>query len=429
MEIEKIYNLTAERNVLGSILLKNDSICEVINMLEPEDFYSSKHNIIFKKLKEMYENNIPADIVTLCDKLGESLKEVGGITYITELINTSITASNIKKHGEIIKEKSNYREILKIFNTSLDKLRKGKESPEDVMYYAQNSLLNLNSAEIKESEDMGEIMQDFMDTLQSRHEKGGELQGIKCGYKSIDRMLGGLQKEDLIILAARPSMGKTTMAVNMILNSVFKGGAKVAFFNLEMGKTQIIDRTIATHTGIPIENIKNASLSDEQWIKVTKAASTFAASNIKIYDKTFKLGAIKSECRKIKIKEGLDIVVIDHLQLIDSGEKNENRTQEISKITRKLKLMAKELDITLILLSQLSRAPEGRSDHRPMLSDLRESGSIEQDADVIMFLYRDEYYHRDSESKGIIECIVAKNRNGEVGTARLRWRPEIQRIW
>lgn len=428
MEIEKIYNIAAEKNVLGAILLKNDSICEVINMLKPEDFYNSRHNIIFKKLKEMYENNIPSDIVTLCDKLGEELKEVGGITYITELIDTSVTAVNIKKHGEIIKEKSNYREILRIFNTSLDKLRKGKESPEDVVYCAQNSLLNLNSAEIKECEDMGEIMQDFMDTLQGRCEKGGELQGIKCGYKSLDKMLGGLQKEDLIILAARPSMGKTTMAVNMILNSVFKGGAKVAFFNLEMGKTQIMDRTIAAHTGIPIENIKNASLSDEQWVDITKAASTFAASKIKLYDKTFKLGSIKSECRKIKIKEGLDIVVIDHLQLIDSSEKNENRTQEISKITRKLKLMAKELDVTLILLSQLSRAPECRGDHRPMLSDLRESGSIEQDADVIMFLYRDEYYHRDSESKGIIECIVAKNRNGEVGTTRLKWKPEIQKI-
>lgn len=429
MDIEKIYNLNAEKSVIGSILLKNDSICEVIDILEPENFYSSKHKIIFKKLKEMYESNIAADVVTLCDKLGESLKEVGGMTYISELINSSVTAVNIKKHGEIIKEKANYRDILKIFNTSLDKLTKGKEAPEDVVYYAQNSLLNLKTVGVKEKEDMGEIMQEFLDTLQARYEKGGELQGIKSGYNSIDKMLGGFQKEDLIILAARPSMGKTTMAVNIVLNSAFKGGAKVAFFNLEMGKTQIIDRAIATCTGIPLEKVKNAALNETQWCKVVDAAGKLADSPIKIYDKTFKLGSIKSECRKLKLKQGLDIVIIDHLQLILSGEKSENRTQEITKLTRKLKLMAKELDVTFILLSQLSRGPEGRNDHRPMLSDLRESGSIEQDADVIMFLYRDEYYHKDSESKGVIECIVAKNRNGEVGTVRLRWKPEVQRIW
>ncbi|MBV7273840.1 replicative DNA helicase [Clostridiaceae bacterium UIB06] len=429
VEIDKIYNLAAEKNLIGSILLKNDSICEIIDMLKPEDFYSSKHKIIFAKLKEMYEDRIPIDVVTLCDKLGKRLKEVGGITYITELINASVTAVNIKRHGEIIKEKSNYREILKIFNTSLDKLKEGKEAPDDIVYYAQNSLLNLNTLKAKEGENMLEIMGDFMDTLQKRYEKGGELQGIKSGYKHLDKMLGGLQKQDLIILAARPSMGKTTMAVNMVLNAVFKGDANVAFFNLEMGKTQIIDRTIAAYTEIPLDNIKNAELSDKQWVNLSEAAAKLSMANIKLYDKIFQLEKIKSECRRIKIEHGLDIAVIDHLQLIGSGEKTENRTQEISKITRKLKLMAKELDINLILLSQLSRAPECRSDHRPMLSDLRESGSIEQDADTVIFLYRDEYYFKDSDSKGIIECIVAKNRNGEVGTARLKWKPEIQRIW
>ncbi|MTK12311.1 MAG: AAA family ATPase [Clostridiaceae bacterium] len=231
-----------------------------------------------------------------------------------------------------------------------------------------------------------------------------------------------------MILAARPSMGKTAMALNLLLNTVLKQNAKTAFFNLEMGIKQIVDRVVSIHTAIPMNSIKNASLTEDQWYDVTKSASILAQSSIKMYDKILTLASIKAECRRLKIKEGLDIVVIDYLQLIDSEERQENRNQDISKITRSLKLMAKELDITVIILSQLSRAPECRSDHRPLLSDLRESGSIEQDADVVLFLYRDEYYNGDSESKGIIECIVAKNRNGEVGTARLRWKPEIQRI-
>lgn len=241
-------------------------------------------------------------------------------------------------------------------------------------------------------------------------------------------MLGGFSKEDLIILAARPSMGKTAMALNLLLNTTFKGQAKTAFFNLEMGTKQIIDRAVALRTKIPLDNIKNASLSEEQWYQISKEASILANSSMKIYDKIFTLNGIAAECRKLKIKEGLDVVIIDYLQLIESGERTENRNQDISKITRRLKLMAKEIDINIIVLSQLSRAPETRSDHRPMLSDLRESGSIEQDSDVVMFLYRDDYYHKDSESKGIMECIVAKNRNGEVGTSRLKWKPEIQSI-
>ncbi len=267
-----------------------------------------------------------------------------------------------------------------------------------------------------------------MDILQARYEKGGAIQGMKTGYKILDKTLGGFQKEELVILAARPSMGKTATALNIILNSVFKEEAKVAFFNLEMGPIQIIDRVLDIYTGIPMDK-KKAELTDRQWCAVTKAASVFAGSNMKIYNKIFKLSLIKSECRKLKIKEGLDIVVIDHLQLIEGVKAAENRNVEIAKITRELKLMAKELDVTVLLVSQLSRAPEARSDHRPILSDLRESGSIEQDADVVMLLYRDEYYDRDSEDKRIIECIVGKNRNGETGVVRFRWVPEVQRIW
>jgi len=423
MKIEKIYNQDAEANILSSILVRNDSICEVIDVLNPEDFYNARHKIIYKKLKEMYENSLPMDIVTLSEKLGEKLKEVGGVSYLGELINSSLNAVNIKNYGYIVKKKSNYRQLKGILSSSLDKLDKEEATAEDMIENVQDSLLGMTSSEKEDSGHMTGVMERFMDTLQTRYEKGGEIKGIKNGYKILDKTLGGFMRQDLVVLAARPSMGKSTMAINLLLNTVFQGQAKTAFFNLEMSKIQVSDRVVAVHTDIPMNNVKSASLTDEQWYKISKAAST-----IKLYDKKLTLKSIKAECKKLKIKEGLDIAFIDYLQLIDSGRKSENRNQDISKITRTLKLMAKELDITLILLSQLSRAPEQRNDHRPMIADLRESGSIEQDADIVMFLYRDEYYNKDSESKGIMECIVAKNRNGEVRTVRLRWQPEVQRV-
>ncbi|MBV7271469.1 replicative DNA helicase [Clostridium sp. PL3] len=429
MNIEKMYNLDAEKNVLASIFMYNDSLCEVMDLIKAKDFYSSKNKIIYKNLMEMHDKRIPIDIVTFCDRMGEALKEIGGVSYITEIINSSVTATNIKRYGQIVKEKSNYRELMKILESSLDKLKKAEDSTEDIIDYAQNSLMKLDASETKDTGEMLPIMDKYMDTLQARYEKGGAIQGIKTGYKILDKTLGGLQKEELVILAGRPSMGKTATVLNIILNSVFKEEAKVAFFNLEMGPVQVIDRVLAIYTGIFMDKIKNAELTDRQWCAVTKAASVFAGSNMKIYNKIFKLSLIKSECRKLKIKRGLDIVVIDHLQLIEGVKAAENRNVEIAKITRELKLMAKELEVTVILVSQLSRAPEARSDHRPILSDLRESGSIEQDADVVMLLYRDEYYDRDSEEKGIIECIVGKNRNGETGVVRFRWVPEVQRIW
>ncbi len=428
MNLSNISNIEAELSVIGAILVKNDSICEVINFLKPEDFYDLKNGIIYKNLKELYESNMPIDIITLAERLKDTLKEIGGITYLSKIINSTVTSTGIKEHGEIVKEKASCREFLRILNSSLDKLSKGEFSSEYLLNYTQSSLINAKSLENRDTGRVEKIMDSFMDTLQTRYENGGDIQGIKSGYKLIDKMLGGLSKEDLIILAARPSMGKTAMALNLLLNTVLKQNAKTAFFNLEMGIKQIVDRVVSIHTAIPMNSIKNASLTEEQWYDVTKSASILAQSSIKMYDKILTLASIKAECKRLKIKEGLDIVVIDYLQLIDSEEIQENRNQDISKITRSLKLMAKELDITVIILSQLSRATECRSDHRPLLSDLRESGSIEQDADVVLFLYRDEYYNRDSESKGIIECIVAKNRNGEVGTARLRWKPEIQRI-
>lgn len=428
MDLQSIYNFDAEINVLGSILVENDSICEVIVFLESEDFYKGAHKLIYKNLKEMYEANISMDIVTLSERLKDKLTDIGGISYLSNIINSNVTTRNVKKYGEIIKEKANFRKLVKVFNDFIDRLKSGEFTPEKLIDHVEDSLLKIKSSESRDAENMGMLLQSFIDTLQERYERGGDIQGIKSGYKAIDRILGGFSREDLVILAARPAMGKTAMALNILINTGFKEKAKAAFFNLEMGVNQMLDRTISAYSSIPLDNIKNARLTEKQWCSIVDAASGLSTSNIKIYDKIFTLSSIKSECRRLKIKEGLDIVIIDYLQLIDSEEKNENRNQDISKITRKLKLIAKELEVTVIALSQLSRAPEVRADHRPMLGDLRESGSIEQDADVVIFLYRDEYYNRNTEDKRIIECIVAKNRNGAVGTARLKWIPEIQKM-
>ncbi len=429
MNFSKISNLQAEVELLGSILVKNDYICDVIDFLEPEDFYNTKNKIIYKKIKELYENNnLPVDVVNLADSLGDKLKEIGGMTYVSQIVGSNVSCIGVRKHGEIIKEKSNKRKLLKIFNTAGEKIRNEDVSWEGIMDYAQNGLLSIKGVDNDESGDIAAAMNEFMDTIEERYAKDGNINEINSGYTKIDKMLGGFGKQDLIIIAGRPSMGKTAMALNIIANTAIKCNSTTAFFNLEMGRKQITDRLVSVCSKVPMENIKKAFFRDKEMSHIFETASVLCNTNIRIYEKTFTLNGIKRECKRLKLKVGLNIVVIDYLQLLDSGERCENRNQDISKITRKLKLMAKELDITLILLSQLSRAPECRSDHRPMLSDLRESGSIEQDADIVMFLYRDEYYNKHTESKGIIECIVSKNRNGETGTAKLRWRPQVQSI-
>jgi replicative DNA helicase len=429
MTINSIFNSEAEMQVLGSIMKENNSICKVIDFLEPEDFYNPRHRLIYKTMLSMYEKSQVIDLTTLAEKLGATLAEVGGLSYLSEVYVSCLSAVNILPYGEIVKEKSNKRKIIDIMNRSMEEIRERETESSSLISKMQDKLINIKCNRTVEDGSLEEPMTSFLDRLEERFKNGGDIQGIKCGFNSLDRVLGGFMPQDLIILAARPSMGKTAVALNLALNLSLKAKAKVAFFNLEMGKQQIIERAISCRTEIPMQNIKNGSLEDEQWVSAVSASSEIVASGLKIFDKIFTLKGIREECKRLKIQGGLDIVFIDYLQLINSEEKHENRTQDISKISRSLKLMAKELDITVLSLSQLSRAPETRSDHRPLLSDLRESGAIEQDADIVMFLYRDEYYYSDTDKPNIIECILAKNRNGEVGTVRLKWKGECQKVW
>lgn len=429
MMVTSIYNLEAEIQVLGSILIDNNSICSIIDFLGYEDFYNPKHSIIYKIMVDMYKNNETIDLTTLADRLSNKLQEVGGISYLSELCSSCLSAISVVAYGEIVKEKSNKRRLMDIMKASMEDINKRDIKSNMLIDDIEHKLINIKFFKSLEDGSLEEPMVSFLNKLEERYKNGGDTEGIKCGFKNLDKALGGLMRQDFIILAARPSMGKTAVALNLALKVSIESKVNTAFFNLEMGKQQIIERAMASMTDIPLKSIKNGILDDDDFVSIAKASNTIINSGLKIYDKIFTLQGIREECKRLKLQGGLDVVFIDYLQLINSEEKAENRTQDISKISRSLKLMAKEFDITVIALSQLSRAPETRSDHRPMLSDLRESGAIEQDADIVMFLYRDEYYNADTDKLGIIECIIAKNRNGEVGTARLKWKGQCQKVW
>lgn len=429
MTVSAIYNSEAEMQVLASIMKDNNSICKIIDFLKPEDFYNTRHMLMFKAMAGMYENREMIDLTTLCEKLGASLPDIGGVTYVSQVYTSCVSALNILSYGEIVKEKSNKRKIIGLLKASMEDINENDIESCTLIDKMQNKLIAIKHTRTLEDGSLEEPMTKFLDRLEERWRNGGDIQGVKCCCGNLDKALGGFMPQDFIILAARPSMGKTAVALNLALNLSLKSKARTAFFNLEMGKEQIIERAVSCLAEIPMPNLKNGDLDEKQWVSAAEASCRIVSSELKIFDKIFTLRGIKEECKRLKLQGGLDVVFIDYLQLISSEEKSENRTQDISKISRSLKLMAKELDITVISLSQLSRAPEMRADHRPLLSDLRESGAIEQDADIVMFLYRDEYYNSDTDWPNTIECIVAKNRNGEVGTVRFKWRGDCQGVW
>jgi replicative DNA helicase len=422
------YNMEAERNILGLILLDNNNYCEVVQILSPEDFYVEKHKFIYKAMQQLFSKSSPIDLINLCDYLGNNLSEVGGITYISVLISSVINTHNIVSYADIVKEKSRKRMLDKMLKAVQNSVYKQDLTSEDIINNIQNEVSAIEKKSSSESGEIKLIMEEFIDLLEYRWRSQGSLQGISTGYKFLNKNLEGFLKQDFIILAARPSMGKTSMALNLALNAALRGNAAVAFFNLEMGKIQIIERALSICSHIPSKAVKRAQFSDDDWVEALQVSSSLANSNLFLYDKIYTIQGIRSQCKRLKIQNDLKIVFIDYLQLVSTTSKTENRNQDISKISRELKLLAKELDITVVALSQLSRAPEGRLNHRPVLSDLRDSGSIEQDADAVLFLYRDEYYNKDTEDKDLMECIVSKNRNGSVGSKKLKWIRETQKI-
>ncbi|MEN2258806.1 replicative DNA helicase [Paraclostridium benzoelyticum] len=426
------HSVESEQSILGYILLDKEAIITVTETIKPEDFYKEAHKIIYECMMKLNNKNEPIDLITLTEELKKQghLEDVGGISYITSLSTIVPTTSNVKYYADIVKEKSVLRKLIRVSNDILNLGYDSSIKVEDILEKAEKQIFDISQE--KSSEDfqaINSVLMDTYDMIEKLYTNKEDITGITTGFDDLNKKTNGLQRTDLILVAARPAMGKTAFSLNLVQNAALKGDASVAVFSLEMSKEQLVQRMLSAQSHVELKKIKTGNLDENDWPRIIDAMSVLSNANIYIDDTPgIKIGELRSKCRKLKIEKGLDLILIDYLQLMEGDGGNESRQQEISKISRSLKIIAKELNCPVVALSQLSRAPEQRSDHRPMLADLRESGAIEQDADIVMFLYRDEYYHPDSERKNIGEIIIAKNRHGETGSVELVWLGEIQKF-
>ena len=426
------HSVEAEQSVLGSILLDKEAMISVSETLVPEDFYKEAHKVIYESMLKLYNSQSEIDLITLTDELRDQgyLDDIGGIAYITSLSTVVPTTSNIKYYVNIVKEKSISRKLISAANDIINLGYDGSAKVEYVLENAEKKIFDISQERAtNDFQPINQVISEALSMLEKLYEEKNDVTGLTTGFRDLNKKINGLQRSDLLLIAARPAMGKTAFALNLVQNAALKGDASVAVFSLEMSKEQLVQRMIASQSTVELKKIKTGTLADNDWPRITDGMAILSGAKIHIDDTPgIKISELRSKCRKLKIEKGLDLVLIDYLQLMEGEGQNESRQQEIAKISRSLKILAKELDCPVVALSQLSRAPEQRADHRPMLSDLRESGSIEQDADIVMFLYRDEYYNPDTEKKNIGEVIVAKNRHGETGTVELVWFGGIQKF-
>ena len=422
-------SLEAEQAVLGSMLIDSRCISEVIGILRPEDFYLQQNRDIYETVYSMFNFSEVVDPVTVLNKM----KERGVFTdqstgYVMQLMEITPTAANVRSYAQIVRDKSLLRAISEAATDINETVYQNAGSAADILENAEKRIFALRKDSAGDSlEHIGTVLLKVFDRLTELAESGNAFPGLSTGLVDLDRKINGLNKSDLILIAARPGMGKTSLALNVALNAAKKSGKTIAFFSLEMSREQLGMRLMSNESFVDNQKLVTGRLSEDDWAKIGLASSALSQTDIRVDDNpTITVAEINAKCRRL---DNLALVVVDYLQLMtSSGERNssnENRQQIVSDISRALKIMAKELNVPVICLSQLSRANESRQDKRPMLSDLRESGAIEQDADIVMFLYRDDYYHEDSPEKNVAECIVAKNRHGETGTVRLQWLPQF----
>ena len=426
------HSLEAEQSVLGAMIINKEAINIAIEQIHPEDFYKEANKEIFKAIIELFNRNEPVDLITLSEELKRrgNLENIGGVTYLADLSGGVAITSNIKYYCDIVEEKSILRRLIKSCDEIMGKSYEDSEEVGSIIEQAEKNIFDITQGRHREGfSPIKEVLLDSFSRIEEMAANQGQLTGLTTGFIDIDNKLSGMQKSDLILLAARPSMGKTALGINIAVNSAIKANASVAIFSLEMSKEQLAQRMISSVAHVDLQKIISGRLAEDEWIKIINAMAPLSQSEISIDDTAgISLMEMMAKCRRLKIEKGLDLVVIDYLQLMESSGRQENRQQEISTISRGLKGLAKEMECPVVALSQLSRAPELRSDHRPILSDLRESGAIEQDADVVMFLYRDEYYHEDSDKKNIGEVILSKHRNGPTGVIELVWKGEYTKF-
>lgn len=428
MEFNKVppHDLEAEQAVLGCMLTDKDAVISAIETLTEDDFYREDNKIIYKAILNLYNRAEPIDIITLKSELSAmgKFEAVGGLEYLAELPDKVPTTSNVERYIKIVEEKSTLRTLIKTANDLISLGYDPTQDVEDIMDSAEKKIFNVMQKRNQTGySSIKDILVDSFTELEDLYNRKQHVTGVPTGFIDLDNKTAGLHNSDLILVAARPAMGKSAFALNIATNAAIQANVGVAIFSLEMSKEQMANRILGSVAMVDGNSIRTGRIADDDWIKLATASGELSQTGIYIDDTPgISVMEIRAKCRKLKLEKNIGLVVIDYLQLVQgSNKKGGSREQEISEISRSLKILAKEINVPVIALSQLSRAPEQRPDHRPMLSDLRESGAIEQDADIVMFLYRDDYYNEDSEKKNIAEVIIAKHRAGSTGTVELAW--------
>ncbi|MGB9812574.1 MAG: replicative DNA helicase [Thermovenabulum sp.] len=419
------YNIEAEQSVLGSMLLSKEAIYVAVERLKSEDFYREAHRKLFECIVELHENREPVDLITVTESLRNKkiLEEVGGVTYLTTLTEIVPTPSNIAEYCKIVEEKALLRKLIEAASNILSSAYEPKEDVEEILDEAERKIFNIvQKRRVENFYHVKDLLLSTFERIEKLYHTKGGITGVPTGFPDLDSMTSGLQPSDLIIVAARPSMGKTAFALNIAQNAAIRYKIPVAIFSLEMSKEQVVQRMLCAESNVDSHKLRTGKLEEEDWPRLARAMGPLSEAPIYIDDTPGITSLeIRAKARRLKAEKGLGLVVIDYLQLISSKGQSETRQQEISEISRSLKAMARELNVPVLALSQLSRAPDARADHRPVLSDLRESGSLEQDSDLVAFLYRENYYNPDTDKKNIVEVIIAKQRNGPTGKVELLW--------
>ena len=427
------HSIEAEQSVIGSMLMDKDAIIAASEILSEADFYQRSYRIMFDAMTELFNEGKPVDLVTLQDRLKEKdvPPEVSSLEFVREILGTVPTSANAKSYANIVREKAVLRRLIKVTEEIANSCYAGRDPLDQILADTEKAVFDLlQNRDSAEFVPIRQVALNVLERIEAASKNPGTVTGIPTGFIDLDYKTSGMQPSDLVLIAARPSMGKTAFVLNLVDHVSVRKGLPCMVFSLEMSKEQLVNRMLAMESNVDSQKLRTGSLTDSDWDAVVEGIGIIGNSKLLIDDTPgISITELRSKCRKMKLEYGLSMVIIDYLQLMTgSGRTGENRQQEISEISRSLKALARELNAPVIALSQLSRACESRQDHRPMLSDLRESGAIEQDADIVMFLYRDDYYNKDTETPNIAEVIIAKQRNGPIGTVNLLWQPEFTKF-
>ena len=427
-------SIEAEQSVIGSMIMDRDAVMSASEILVKEDFYHQQYGLLFQAMVDLFNDRQPVDLVTLQNKLKEMNvpPEISALEYVKDLVSAVPTSANVKYYAQIVKEKALLRKLIHVNEDIENQCYQGTESTEVLLEQTEKKIFDLlQNRGGGDYVPIKQVVMNALDKIEAASKTKGTVTGIATGFLDLDYKTAGLQPSDLILVAARPSMGRTAFVLHIAQYAAFHSDLCTAIFSLEMSKEQLVNRLFSLESRVDAQKLRSGNLDDSDWEKLIEGAGVIGRSKLIIDDTPgISISEMRSKCRKYKLEHDLKLIIIDYLQLMSgsSGKGSESRQQEISEISRSLKALARELHVPVIALSQLSRQVEQRPDHRPMLSDLRESGAIEQDADVVMFIYRDDYYNKESENKGIAEIIIAKQRNGPIGTVELVWLPEYTKF-